>query len=65
VILDQRDPRILLGFELAVGAPESIAARCHVEGIDAQLKPRSNSLTWWTGPSWPGGLTSSAKRPRP
>jgi hypothetical protein len=48
LVLDQRDPRILLGFELAVGALDSIATRCRREGIDVLvvLIPTKESVFW-------------------
>ncbi len=46
--VDPRDPRILLGFELAVDALESTAARCRAAGADllVVLLPTKESVFW-------------------
>jgi hypothetical protein len=46
--VDQRDPRILLGFELAVEALESLAARSRAAGVDmlVVLLPTKESVFW-------------------
>jgi hypothetical protein len=48
LVLDQRDPRILLGFERAVAALESIAAGCRSAGVEllVVLIPTKESVFW-------------------
>ena len=46
--MDQRDPRILLGFELSVAALESIATGCRLEHVDLLVVviPTKESVFW-------------------
>jgi SGNH hydrolase-like domain, acetyltransferase AlgX len=48
IVLNQRDPRILLGFELAAAALESMAAQCRSAGVDfvVVLIPTKESVFW-------------------
>jgi hypothetical protein len=46
--MNQRDPRILLGFELSVAALESIATQCRLEHVDLLVVviPTKESVFW-------------------
>jgi hypothetical protein len=48
LVLDRRDPRVLLGFELVVGALRSIADGCRAAGVDTLfvLIPTKESVFW-------------------
>jgi hypothetical protein len=63
--IDQRDPRILLGYELAVAALNSIMTRCRRESVDllVVLLPTKESVFWprITDPDQHPGLREVAR----